>query len=200
MSLEIVTIEKPEYSQVLKSRAQKVLFPLSQEDKELIEAMKSKLHDLGGVGLAAPQVNVAKQIIAVYIPEEAGLLRDNVTIYPMHIMINPAYEPVDRAEILTDYEGCYSVSSKAGKVRRYSQINLSYYDESGQFHQQIESGFYARVLQHEIDHLNGVLIIDRLTPECIQGTVEEMMQLRRAELPEDKRIILEQVMARKMKK
>lgn len=201
MAMDIVTVEQPEYRQVLKSKSQEVQFPLSQADKELIEAMKSKLHGLGGVGLAAPQVNYPRRIIAVYIPEEATLLRDNVNkFYPMHIMINPSYEPMAGSPIHHDFEGCYSVSSKSGKVPRYEQITVSYYDEAGQFHQQMEEGFYARVLQHEIDHLNGFLILDRLTPDCIQGSVEEMIALRRESLTPEKRVIFDQVIARKNKK
>lgn len=55
-------------------------------------------------------------------------------------------------------------------------------------------------MQHEIDHLNGVLITDRLTPDCVQGTIEEMMTIRRAELPVEKRKLFDQIMAKKLKK
>lgn len=75
-------------------------------------------------------------------------------IYPM--MINPSYEPIESKGKKADYEGCYSVSSKAGKVPRYQGIKGHYVDEQGQEHQKTEIGFYARVLQHEIDPLNGV--------------------------------------------
>ncbi|EEZ95800.1 polypeptide deformylase [Legionella longbeachae D-4968] len=201
MELKIVTIEQPEYHRVLKHQAQEVRFPLSQADKDLIAAMSSKLQKLGGVGLAAPQVNFPRRIIAIYIPEEAALLRDNIkSFYPMHIMINPSYTPVEGSAIQHDFEGCYSVASKSGKVPRYEQINVSYYDELGQFHRQTEEGFYSRVLQHEIDHLNGFLIIDRLTPDCVQGSVEEMMTLRRVSLSPEKRALFDQIMAKKMKK
>lgn len=201
MALNIVTIEQPEYRQVLTKAAEKVLFPLSKEDKELIASMKIKLNDLGGVGLAAPQVNSSRQIIAIYIPEDARLLRDEVEkSYSMHVLINPAYQPLEKSEIHPDFEACYSVANKAGKVPRFKGVKLSYYDEAGQFHEQIERGFYARVLQHEIDHINGVLIIDRLTPDCVQGTMKEMMALRRAELPEDKRVLFDKLMAKKQKK
>lgn len=199
MAMDIVTIEQAEHYQVLKSKAATVQFPLSEDDAKLIHAMKIKLKALGGVGLAAPQVNHAKQIIALYIPEEAGLLRENVQVYPMHIMINPSYEPTSDVTVIYDFEGCYSVSSKAGKVPRYKHIKLTYFDETGQQHQRIESDFYARVLQHEIDHLNGILIIDRLTPDCVQGTVQEMMTLRRSELSEEKKKLFDEVMARKLK-
>lgn len=197
----IVTIEQPEYRDVLKTPAQSVTFPLNQEEIALVAAMKTKLNELGGVGLAAPQINVSKRIIAIYIPEEARLLRDQVEKdYPMYILINPSYKPIIESGLYTDFEACYSVSSRAGKVPRYKEIKLSYYDESGNFHHQSEQGFYARVLQHEIDHINGMLIVDRLTPDCVQGSVEDMMALRRAELPPDKKILFDQVMARKQKK
>ena len=198
MALNIVTVEQSEYRHVLKEPAKTVQFPLSMEDKALIASMKSTLNGLGGVGLAAPQVNVSRRIIALYIPDEARLLRDGVNdLYPMHIMINPSFEPVAGSAVHYDFEGCYSVSSKAGKVPRYEQIKIHYYDESGTSHEQIEHGFYARVLQHEIDHLNGFLIIDRLTPDCVQGTVQEMMSLRRSELSEEKKAIFDEVIAKK---
>lgn len=200
MNLNIVTIENPSYRRVLKSRAEPVSFPLSKKDKSVIDVMKTKLYDLGGVGLAAPQINYGKQIALIYIPEEAALLRENVMAYPLHVLINPQYEKLENSSIEYDFESCYSVSSKAGKVPRYDQIKLSYYDESGDFHQSIEKGFYARVLQHEIDHLNGFLITDRLTSDCIQGSIQEIMALRRAQLSEDKRKLFDALIEKKLKK
>lgn len=198
-ALTIINIEQPEHSSVLKTKAQLVSFPLSKDDSCLIDAMKKKLHQLGGVGLAAPQVNQAKQILAIYIPEDAALLRERVKPYPMHVMINPSYEAISGTTIGYDFEACYSVPNKAGKVPRYEEIKLSYYDELGQSHQSVESGFYARVIQHEIDHLNGTLIVDRLTPDCVQGSMEEMMKLRRAELSEEKRILFDKLIEKKIK-
>jgi peptide deformylase len=89
-ALNIVTIEQPDYHQVLRTKAQAVTFPLSPIDKQLIAAMKEKLYQLGGVGLAAPQINQSKQIIVLYIPKEAALLREHVIPYPMHVMLNPS--------------------------------------------------------------------------------------------------------------
>ncbi|QDP73064.1 peptide deformylase [Legionella israelensis] len=200
MDMTIVTIEQTQHYKILKNKAEKVYFPLQPSDKELIDSMKAKLVELGGVGLAAPQVNHSKQIIAIYIPEEARLLRDNVeSTYPVHVMINPSYEPIESEDKQADYEGCY-LSSKAGKVPRYQTIKVHYVDEQGKEHQQVETGFYARVLQHEIDHINGVLISDRLTPDCIQGTVEEMMVMRRNELPKEKQILFDELMKKKLEK
>jgi len=196
--LNIVNIEQPEYIKVLKTPASIVSFPLSDENTALITAMKDKLYALEGVGLAAPQVNMGKQIIVIYIPENAALLRDNVSPYPMHAMINPSYKPTVNSSVQNDFEGCYSVADKSGKVPRYQEIIVSYFDEQGKEHQQIEKGFYARVLQHEIDHLNGVLIIDRLTADCIQGSPLEMAKLRRSELTEEKRVLFDTLMSKKL--
>lgn len=197
--LKIVNIEEKQYSAVLTSKAQLVSFPLNKEEINLIEAMKKKLNDLGGVGLAATQVNQSKQILVIYIPEDAALLRERVKPYPMHVMINPSYTPMPQTTINNDFEACYSVLHKAGKVPRYEEIKLSYFDESGQYHQKKEKGFYARVIQHEIDHLNGILIVDRLTPDCVQGSMEEMMALRRAELSEEKRELFDKLIQKKRK-
>lgn len=199
-SLPLVHVEQAEYQHVLTTPAKPVSFPLTVDDRQLITAMKEKLHALEGVGLAAPQVNQSKQIIAIYIPETAALLRDHVTPYPMHIMINPHYEPLAGSSQVADFEACYSVADKAGKVPRFQRIRVEYYDEEGQFHHQEEQGFYARVLQHEIDHLQGILIVDRLTPDCVQGSQDAMRALRRAELPEAKRRLFDELMAKKSNK
>lgn len=199
-SLEIINTDLPAHAKLLQRPSQPVKFPLSEDDLKLIDAMKRKLTELGGVGLAAPQVNHSKQIIAIYIPKESALLRNNAKTYPMHILINPAYERIEACETTVDFEACYSVTDIAGMVPRYNKIRVHYNDEHGHQHSAIETGFYARVLQHEIDHINGTLIVDRLTPDCVQGSMEDMMSLRRKSLSEEKRIIFDQLMAEKLHK
>lgn len=198
LSLEILNIEHPGTAAVLKISSAPVSFPLINEDIVLIQAMKNKLHQLGGVGLAAPQVGYNKRIIVIYIPENAVLLRDNATPYPLHVLINPSYEIVTANQI-SDFESCYSVATKSGKVPRYQSIALTYQNEQGQFISAVESDFYARVLQHEIDHLNGILITDRLTSDCLQGTIESMMAIRRSELCAEKRALFDKLMEKKFK-
>ncbi|KTC94375.1 peptide deformylase [Legionella erythra] len=198
--LTLVNVEQHDYRQVLTTPATPVQWPLSVEDRQLIAAMKDKLYELEGVGLAAPQVNQPKQIIAIYIPESAALLRDHVKPYPMHILLNPSYQGLSDSPRHADFEACYSVADKAGKVPRFDKIMVEYYDEDGHFHRQQESGFYARVLQHEIDHVHGILITDRLTPDRIQGSQEDMRALRRSELSAEKRRLFDELMAKKAKK
>lgn len=182
---------------VLKQKANEVSFPLQSDDRTLIEEMKGMIFDFGGVGLAAPQVGVSKNIAVIYIPESAALLRDNVIPVAMHVMINATYKPVKQEEVYQDFEGCYSVKNIMGKVPRYNSIEVTYYNEDGKKTVQTLSGFYARVAQHEIDHLNGLLITDRLTQDCLQGTPQEMLKIRRDELPEEKKILFDKLIEQK---
>ena len=186
---KIITIEEEQNKKqsVLKQEAKKVEFPVSDENKKIINFMKGWLFKTGGVGLAATQINVSKRIALIYIPESAALLRNGVEVHDMHVIINPQYKAAKTSKMVSDFEGCYSVKTVYGKVPRYDIIELSYQNEEGTQVQKQVSGFYARVLQHEIDHLNGLLITDRLTPDCVQGRPQEMLELRRKELPKHKR-------------
>jgi peptide deformylase len=198
MKDKIIAIESahPEKS-ALRQKAAKIIFPLTTADQELIAQMKETIFALGGVGLAAPQIGIARNIAVIYIPESAALLRDNTQEKPMHVIMNAMYEPIEEKGMYNDFEACYSVKSVMGKVPRYNFIQVKYQDETGKEVTKIEQGFYARVLQHEIDHLNGLLITDRLTPECLQGTFEEMLKIRRAELPAEKRKLFDNLIKQK---
>jgi len=199
MSLNFLVIEAESNTQksILKNPAVAVAFPLSEEDRELIAIMKTKLYELEGVGLAAPQVGIAKRIALIYIPDSASLLREDARAYPMHAIINPEYEPIDIQDKRQDFEGCYSVESIMGKVPRFYKIRLKYQDEEGVLIDKAVDGFYARVLQHEIDHLNGLLFTDRLTPDCLRGDKAAMMKIRRDELPEEKRQHFDELVRKK---
>ena len=199
MKEKIIAIEDAinKEESVLKLKTNKVNFPLSGDDKTIITTMKEILFALDGVGLAAPQININKNITVIYIPETASLLRDNAQIYPMHTLINAEYEPVESDGKYSDFEGCYSVKTVYGKVPRYNTIKVKYQTEEGLEISTIETDFYARVLQHEIDHLNGLLITDRLTHDCLQGTFEEMSKLRRNSLPKEKKILFDKLLKQK---
>lgn len=196
---KLVVIEeaKEPAKSVLRQKAPTVTFPLSPSDRAIVQALKTQTVQLGGVGLAAPQIGKSRRITAIYIPEDTALIRDDITPYPVHVLINPSYEPIEEEGIYHDFEGCYSVQNTAGKVPRYKAVRVSYQDEDGKRHEGIERGLYARVIQHEVDHLNGYLLTDRLTPDCVQGTMEEMMALRRKELSPEKRALLEKLLKEK---
>jgi peptide deformylase len=105
----------------------------------------------GGIGLAAPQVGVLLRVAVI-------ALRDGT---PPIVLVNPSYEPAD-GTIQTEDERCLSVPDFAAPVPRYSAIRVRYLDQHGEAHDRVEGEFLARVMQHEIDHLDGVLCIDRV--------------------------------------
>ena len=126
------------------------------------------MHEVPGVGLAAPQLGLALQLAVIEDREEyhkdvsEALLQERERRpVPFHAVINPAIEEMgdEKAEF---FEGCLSLSGFTALVPRARAVRVSCLDERGE-HKIIEaSGWYARILQHEIDHLNGTLYIDRM--------------------------------------
>lgn len=166
VKLEIVQVGNP----VLRQRARPlgVAEIRSREIQKLIESMRACMHEAPGVGLAAPQVGLALQLAVIEDREEyhkdvqqAQLQERERRPVPFHVIVNPAIEEIggEKAEF---FEGCLSLSGYSALVARARAVRVACLDERGQ-HQVIEaSGWYARILQHEIDHLNGTLYIDRM--------------------------------------
>ena len=123
--------------------------------------MKETLLYTGGYGIAAPQVGIAKRIIVIYVDKENCSYLDCEDV-PMTVMINPTWEKrSDRT--YTEYEGCLSIPNIRGKVERYYDITVTYYTETGEKVVKEVSGFTARDIQHECDHLDGIVFLDRVT-------------------------------------
>jgi len=110
-----------------------------------------------GVGLAAPQIGVGVRVFAYFVPGEGG--RDEV---PPTVLVNPTLEPVGEARDL-GWEGCLSVPGLRGMVARFPAVKVSAFDTDGQQLSFMAEGFHARVIQHEHDHLDGVVFLDRMT-------------------------------------
>ncbi|VAW67162.1 Peptide deformylase [hydrothermal vent metagenome] len=110
----------------------------------------------GAVGIAAPQVNVFKRVVIV----DVSGMRKPVDNHGHMIMVNP--EITEWEGMAMGREGCLSVPDFTGNVIRAESIKLKYMDENGQHHEIESSGFEARAIQHEIDHLDGLLFLDRL--------------------------------------
>jgi peptide deformylase len=130
--------------------------------------MWETLIEARGVGLAAPQVGVSKQI-AIINPE----LEDEKKLIKM---VNPRIVAVSK-ETDSLEEGCLSVPGVRGEVVRAANIKVVYQDENGSEHMLDADGFLARIIQHEIDHLNGVLFIDRLSfakRALLKGKLKEL--------------------------
>lgn len=156
----------------LREKAKELTFPLTQEEIQLSQDMLEFLHNsqdeeiaekLGlraGVGIAAPQVNVSKQIIALLLPSK---YEDEPAILDM-VMVNPKIvkHSVQKA-CLNNGEGCLSVDREIkGYVPRYAKITVEYADTEGNPHSITLRDLPAIVVQHEIDHLNGVMFYDRI--------------------------------------
>ena len=166
VKLEIVQAGNP----VLRQRARPLSIAeiRSREIQKLIESMRTCMHEAPGVGLAAPQLGLALQLAVIEDREEyhkevsEALLRERERRpVPFHVIINPAIEEIgeEKAEF---FEGCLSLSGFSALVPRARAVRVTCLDERGQRKVIEASGWYARILQHEIDHLNGTLYIDRM--------------------------------------
>ncbi len=120
----------------------------------LLADMRDTMHALNGVGLAAPQIGVSLRVV---IFEVAGNPRyPNAETVPQTVLINPVLTPLSNA-MEEDWEGCLSVPGMRGLVPRYTHLRYQGYDESGAIIDRTVSAFHARVVQHECDHLDGIL-------------------------------------------
>jgi peptide deformylase len=188
--MDVVTLEHSPHPDILQKPTIQVVFPLPSETVRFIEDMKALFLNLNGVGLAAPQVNNPQNILVYRITPEQNQLRTDATrTVPLTVLINAYYSPTQDATITYDWEACFSVAEHTGKVPRYSKIHYHAFSPEGEPIDAIAEGFEARVLQHEIDHLQGILIIHRLTKDCVQGHPDDMLKLRYQEFtPEQKQI------------
>ncbi len=129
--------------------------------QQLIDDMFETMTEYQGVGLAAPQIHEGLRLfVAGFAPTTAD--DDDEDRVPLMALINPEIVPVG-AETVEDWEGCLSIPDIRGKVPRARQIVVRGLDRRGQRLEIRASNFTARVIQHETDHLNGVLFFDRMT-------------------------------------
>ncbi|MDF3298807.1 peptide deformylase [Streptomyces tropicalis] len=137
-----------------------------------VEALRVTMHAAPGVGLAAPQVGVGLRIAVVEdpapVPEEVRRARGRVP-QPFRVLVNPAYEAVgaDRAAF---FEGCLSVPGWQAVVARHAAVRLRALDEHGRPVDEVFTGWPARIVQHETDHLDGVLYLDRAETRSLSST------------------------------
>ncbi|MBC9727596.1 peptide deformylase [Streptomyces sp. TRM68367] len=128
-----------------------------------VTALRVTMHAAPGVGLAAPQVGVGLRIAVIEdpapVPEEVRLARGRVP-QPFRVLVNPSYEPVGTARAAF-FEGCLSVPGWQAVVARHAEVRLTGQDEHGRAVDEVFSGWPARIVQHETDHLDGTLYLDR---------------------------------------
>jgi peptide deformylase len=193
MKLKILQVGEP----VLRQPAR----PLSPEEiqsppiQQLIELMRETMQDAPGVGLAAPQIGLPLQLAVIEdrieyhrdIPAEQLAARRRVPI-PFHVMINPQLSIAQASEV-TFFEGCLSLTGCVALVPRALAVQVHCMNERGEPLVIQAEGWYARILQHEIDHLNGTLYIDRMEARSFMTSInytrfwqEKAVEQVRAEL------------------
>ena len=136
--------------------------------KKIILDMSETMIDANGIGLAAPQVHLSHRIFIYRNPEIDEGEKINISV-----LVNPLIEKINN-ETVDDWEGCLSIPGMLGLVRRYKQIKFSALDLNGKNITGIVEGLHARVIQHELDHLNGVLYTSRLAHKSAFGYSEEI--------------------------
>ena len=137
----------------------------------LIEDMKETMAEKGGAGIAAPQIGCNRRIIMFGF--EKNKRYPHAKPIPFTILINPIIKVLS-SEMNDDWEGCLSVPGLRGLVSRYNQIEYSGYDPDGHYITRFAEGFHARVVQHECDHLDGILFPQRLKDMRFFGFEDEL--------------------------
>jgi len=137
--------------------------------RELIADMRDTMAHLNGAGLAAPQIGVPLQVVIF------GVTRNprypDAEEVPDTVLVNPVIAPIG-AEMEEDWEGCLSVPGMRGVVPRFKTLRYQAFDESGNPIDRSVAGFHARVVQHECDHLDGILYPMRMRDMSQFGFVE----------------------------
>jgi peptide deformylase len=148
---------------------------LSKETQELIDSMRETMRDAPGVGLAAPQVGLSLQLAVIedceeYVealgPERAHE-RERKPV-PFHVIVNPVLT-LDSEPDVEFFEGCLSMPGFTAVVPRARSVRVECLDHRGKSRLIQATGWYARILQHEIDHLTGVLYIDRMRSSTLSS-------------------------------
>ncbi len=129
------------------------------ELQKLIEDMVETMREYSGVGLAANQTHEPRQIAVLEVADNPRYPEKPAVA--LSVLINPSIEPVSD-ELEEDWEGCLSIPDLRGRVPRYKNIRVRALDRNGAALDFVASGFHARVIQHEWDHLNGKVYLDRM--------------------------------------
>ena len=171
---EIVTVGHP----VLRERAREVTPEelRSPAVQQLIDDMVDTMRAAGGAGLAANQVGEALRVFVVEVNDNPRY--PYKPPMPLTILVNPAVEPVD-AETFEVNEGCLSVPDLRGTLDRFVTVRVRYLDRDGEPHEELRRGVSAGTFQHELDHLDGVLFLDRVRDPTTFTTWEQFDRFHR---------------------
>lgn len=143
----------------------------TRDFQRFLDDMVETMHEYDGVGVAAPQVHVSLRVAVLEVPKGDG--RGGRKGVPLTVLINPKVTPLSpRAQL--DIEGCLSVPDLRGVVPRFEKVRLEALGRDGKPYSIVANGFHARVIQHECDHLDGHVYLDRMLDMKSLGFLEEM--------------------------
>lgn len=155
--LPIATVGHP----ILRERAREVTHDelVGAEVQQLIDDMIDTMHHANGAGIAANQVHVPLRITVIEVNQNPRYpYKPQI---PLTVVVNPVIEPLDD-ELVEINEGCLSVPNLRGNVMRHVNVRVRYWDRHGVEHDEIKRGLTAGTFQHECDHLDGLLFLDRV--------------------------------------
>ena len=151
------------------------------EFKQLVADMFETMEAEDGIGIAAPQIGISKQVAIVGIPKdnprypEVETDEDEEPDFDILVVINPTVTVIDEAKS-GFWEGCLSVPGLRGYVERPSKIKVDFTDMDGKQHSKEVDGFAATVFQHELDHLDGILYVDRVEDKTKLAFIDEYLE------------------------
>ena len=160
---------------VLRVPAKPVDDPAAPWVRRLVDDMVETMEDAGGTGIAAPQVHAPWRIVVFRVGGERLTDLPGDAEQDLTVLINPVIEPVGD-EIAFGWEGCLSVPGLRGVVPRHLRIRYAAAGLDGSTIKRETAGFHARVVQHECDHLDGILYPQRITDQRLLGFVEELQR------------------------
>src|SRR5438034_6909204 len=131
----------------------------SPDTQRFIDDMVETMREYDGAGLAANQVHTLQQICVIEV--QGNPRYPEAPHIPLTVLVNPVVTPITE-EIEDGWEGCLSVPDMRGRVPRYTAVRLEGYDREGGRMDVVAKDFFARVIQHETDHLNGIVYVDRM--------------------------------------
>ncbi|MGE4061804.1 MAG: peptide deformylase [Rhodospirillaceae bacterium] len=143
---------------ILKRRATEVTDFKDPALPALVNDMIDTMMSVRGIGLAAPQISVGKRVVIFFVPAD----RNTGVEIPLTVMVNPVLHPTTQNQEV-GWEACLSVPGLTGQVPRFTALRYSYHNLKGEKVEGEANGFHARVMQHECDHLDGVLYPQRMT-------------------------------------